>query len=283
MYRLRWAFVLAIAFLAIEGMAAFYSNSLSLLSDAGHVLTDAVGLGMALAAVHLASRGSRDPSRTFGMYRLEIVAALTNAILLLGVAGYVLVEAVRRLADPPEVPGTVVMLVAVAGLVANLISYFLLRPGAAESLNVRAAYLEVLADAIASVGVLVSGLALHVTGWTWIDPVVGACIGFWILPRALRLGRDAFRILVQAAPPEVDMATVEADLRSLPGVEGVHRLHLWTLTSDLEVASAHLTVRADADLNEVLDQAELLLQDRYHVTHTTLQLEAREACSDLDW
>ncbi|MGH9003737.1 MAG: cation diffusion facilitator family transporter, partial [Acidimicrobiia bacterium] len=163
MYRLRWAFVLAIAFLAIEGMAAFYSNSLSLLSDAGHVLTDAVGLGMALAAVHLASRGSRDPSRTFGMYRLEIVAALTNAILLLGVAGYVLVEAVRRLADPPEVPGTVVMLVAVAGLVANLISYFLLRPGAAESLNVRAAYLEVLADAIASVGVLVSGLALHVT------------------------------------------------------------------------------------------------------------------------
>ena len=275
--------MLALVFLAIEATAAFLTNSLALLSDAGHVLTDSLGLGLALAAVHMASRGSRDPSRTFGWYRLEIVAALTNAFLLLGVAAYVLVEAVRRLADPPEVPGGVILLVAVAGLIANLISYVLLRPGAAESLNVRAAYLEVMADALASVGVLIAGLAMRLTGWLWIDPAVGAAIGFWIIPRGWRLGREAFRVLVQAAPPDVDMATVEADLCSLPGVEGVHRLHLWTLTSELEVASAHLTVRPDADLSEVLDQAQLLLQHRYHVAHTTLQLEAGDACADLGW
>jgi cobalt-zinc-cadmium efflux system protein len=284
LHRLWWAFLLAVVFLVIEAGAALITNSLSLLSDAGHVLADGVGLGMALAAVHMASRGTRHPSRTFGMYRLEIVAALANAIILVGVAGYVLVEAVQRMGHPPRVPGGVVLVVAVAGLAANLASFWLLRPGAAESLNVRAAYLDVVADGIASVGVLAGGVAIRLTGWTWIDPAVGAAIGLWILPRAWTLGREAFRVLVQAAPPEVDMATVEADLRSVPGVEGVHRLHLWTLTSDLEVASAHLIVRPDANLHEVLDQAQLLLQDRYRVAHTTLQLEADdETCADFDW
>jgi cobalt-zinc-cadmium efflux system protein len=284
LHRLQWAFLLAVVFLAIEAGAAFAANSLSLLSDAGHVLADGVGLGMALAAVHMASSGTRHPSRTFGMYRIEIVAALANSFLLLGVAGYVLVEAVGRMGDPPRVAGGVVLMVAVAGLAANIASFWLLRAGAAESLNVRAAYLDVVADAIASVGVLIGGVAIEVTGWTWIDPAVGAAIGLWILPRAWTLGREAFRVLVQAAPPEIDMATVEADLRSLPGVEGVHRLHLWTLTSELEVASAHLIVRPDANLHEVCDQAQLLLQDRYRVSHTTLQLEADdEACADLDW
>ena len=281
---LRWAFVLALAFLVIEAGAAFATNSLSLLSDAGHVLADGVGLGLALAAVHMASRGTRHPSRTFGVYRLEIVAALANAILLLGVAGYVLVEAARRAGDPPQVPGGVVLAVAVAGLAANLVSFWLLRAGAAESLNVRAAYLDVVADAIASVGLLAGGVAIRFTGWSWIDPAVGAAIGLWILPRAWTLGREAVRVLVQAAPPEVDMETVEADLRSVPGVADVHRLHLWTLTSDLEVASAHLIVQPDADLHEVLDRAQVLLQDRYHVSHTTLQLEPDgDACADLDW
>ncbi len=284
LHRLQWAFVLAVVFLALEAGAAVVTNSLSLLSDAGHVLADGVGLGMALAAVHMATRGTRHPSRTFGMYRLEIVAALANAFILVGVAVYVLVEAVQRIGHPPEVPGGVVLLVAAAGLAANLASYWLLRPGAAESLNVRTAYLDVVADAIASVGVLVGGIAIRLTGWNWIDQAVGAAIGLWILPRAWTLGREAFRVLVQAAPPDVDMATVEADLRSVPGVEGVHRLHLWTLTSDLEVASAHLIVGPDADLHEVLDQAQVLLQDRYRVSHTTLQLEEDDdGCADLDW
>ncbi len=283
-HRLWWAFVLALIFLVIEGGSAVATNSLALLSDAGHVLADGVGLALALAAVHMASRGTRHPSRTFGMYRLEIVAALANAILLLGVAGYVMAEAVKRVGHAPEVPGGVVLGVALAGLVVNVVSWWLLRPGAAESLNVKAAYLDVVADAIASVGLLAGGVAIRLTGWTWIDPAVGAAIGLWILPRAWTLGREAFRVLVQAAPPEVDMATMEADLRSVPGVADVHRLHLWTLTSDLEVASAHLIVRPDADLHKVLDQAQVLLQDRYHVAHTTLQLEPDgDACADLDW
>lgn len=283
-HRLRWAFLLAVVFLVIEAVAAFATGSLSLLSDAGHVLADGVGLAMALAAVQLASNSRRNRSRTFGMYRLEIMAALANAALLVAVSGYVMMEGVRRIGDPPDVPGGVLLIVAVAGLVANLVSFWLLKPGASESLNVKAAYLDVAADAVASVGVLVGGLIIHFTGWALVDPLVGILIGLWILPRAWQLGREAVRVLVQAAPPHVDIESVESDLCSVPGVAGVHRLHVWTLTSDLEVASAHLTVRPGADLDRILGDAEFVLHDRYHVAHTTLQLEPDDmACADLDW
>lgn len=284
LHRLRWAFLLAVIFLAVEAVAAFATGSLSLLSDAGHVLADGVGLAMALAAVQLASNSRRKRSRTFGMYRLEIMAALANAALLVAVSGYVMIEGLRRIGDPPDVPGGVLLVVAVAGLVANLVSFWLLKPGASESLNVKAAYLDVAADAVASVGVLVGGLVIHITGWALVDPLVGILIGLWILPRAWQLGREAVRVLVQAAPPHVDVERVESDLSSVPGVAGVHRLHVWTLTSDLEVASAHLIVRPGADPDQVLDEAQFLLQDRYHVAHTTLQIEPDDmACADLDW
>jgi cobalt-zinc-cadmium efflux system protein len=271
--------------MVVEFVAGIASGSLALLSDAGHMLTDVVGLGMALAAIRLADRGSERRHRTFGLYRLEILAALANAVLLFGVAGYVLVEAVRRFDDPPEVASTTVLVVAALGLAANLVAFALLRAGASESLNVEGAYLEVLADTVGSLAVIVGAIVMRVTGWDWIDPVVGVAIGLWILPRTWRLGGQAVRILVQAAPPGVDLDALERELGEVPGVVDVHDLHVWTLTSDMEVASAHLMVRQGVDTHGVLDAARQLLAARYGIAHATLQVEPddHEGCAEVAW
>jgi cobalt-zinc-cadmium efflux system protein len=283
--RLQAAFLLLAAFMVVEFVAGIASGSLALLSDAGHMLTDVVGLGMALAAIRLADRGSERRHRTFGLYRLEILAALANAVLLFGVAGYVLVEAVRRFDDPPEVASTTVLVVAALGLAANLVAFALLRAGASESLNVEGAYLEVLADTVGSLAVIVGAIVMRVTGWDWIDPVVGVAIGLWILPRTWRLGGQAVRILVQAAPPGVDLDALERELGEVPGVVDVHDLHVWTLTSDMEVASAHLMVRQGVDTHGVLDAARQLLAARYGIAHATLQVEPddHEGCAEVAW
>ena len=283
--RLRAAFLLLVVFFVIEAAAGLATRSLALLSDAGHMLTDVLGLGMALAAISLASRRSRAPGRTYGLYRLEILAALANAALLFGVAAYVLIEAVNRLDDAPEVPGGTVLVVATAGLVANLVAFALLREGAKESINVQGAYLEVLADTVGSVGVIAGAIVVSATGWTWVDPVVGVAIGLWILPRTYRLARQALRILLEAAPAGVDLERLSADLAALPGVVDVHDVHVWTLTSDMEAASAHLMVRAGTDSHGVLDQARDVLRDGYGVGHATLQVEPDDhtGCDEVSW
>ncbi len=283
--RLWWSFALVGALFVVEVAAGIVTGSLALLSDAGHMLTDVVGLGMALAAIHLASRMGNRGGRTFGLYRLEILAALANAVFLFGVAGYVLIEAVFRLGDPPDIQAGPVLAVAAAGLAANVVAFWLLRPGAAESLNVQGAYLEVLADLIGSVAVIVSATVNGLTGWGWVDPFTGALLGLWILPRTWRLARQVLRILLQAAPAGVDLGSIERDLTELPGVVNVHDLHVWTLTSDMEVASAHVMVRAGTDSHVVLDQAQALLADRYGVTHATLQVEPDDhaGCEEIAW
>ena len=283
--RLWWAFGLVASVLVAEAVAGFLTNSLALLSDAGHMLTDVVGLAMALAAIHLANRGGTRRGRSFGLYRLEILAALLNAILLFGVAGYILVEAIGRLDDPPEIASGAVLAVATLGLTVNVVAFVLLRPGAEESLNLRGAYLEVLADLVGSVAVIVSAIVTGLTGWEWVDPVAGALLGLWILPRTWRLARQALRVLVQAAPAGLDLGAIEQDLAGLPGVVDVHDLHVWTLTSEMEVASAHVMIRAGADGHAVLDQARVLLADRYGVTHATLQIEPDDhtGCDEVNW
>lgn len=286
--RLAIAFVLIGVFFVVEAVAGILTNSLALLSDAGHMLTDVIGLGMALAAIQLASRHARRDDvgqHTFGMYRLEILAAFVNALLLFGVAIYVLVEAVGRLRGEAEVLGVPMLIVATFGLAVNLVAFALLRQGSKESLNVEGAYLEVLADTLGSVGVIVAAILLELFGWTWIDPVVGAAIGLWILPRTWRLGGHAVRILLQAAPPGLDLSAIRRDLEGLSGVVGVHDLHVWTLTSEMENASAHLVVGEGADTHGVLDQARELLQDRYHIAHATLQVEPADhrGCDELAW
>src|SRR5680860_1348899 len=237
--RLAGAFGITLAFFVVELVTGLLSNSLALLSDV-------VGLGMALAAVAASQRASKS-QHSFGAYRLEILAALANAVLLFGVAIYVLYEAAQRVMDPPDVVGLPVLVVAVLGLLVNLVAFQLLRHGAEESLNVRGAYLEVLADALGSVGVIIAAAVLVTTGWPYIDPLMGAGIGLFILPRTYRLAREALRVLVQAAPPEIEIDKVRADLAALPFVVDVHDVHVWTLTSAMEVSSAHLMIRAGAD------------------------------------
>lgn len=282
------SFVLIGGFFVVEVVAGFATGSLALLSDAGHMLTDVIGLGMALAAIQLASRfGNGEPgsSHTFGLYRLEILAAFVNALLLFGVAIWVLVEAVRRVRAEPEVLGTPMLIVAALGLLVNLVAFALLRQGAKESVNVEGAYLEVLADTIGSVGVIVAAVLVQAFEWTWADPVVAALIGIWILPRTWRLGRRAVHILLQAAPDRIDLRRLEDDLCSIDEVLAVHDLHVWTLTSEMDAASAHLVVPVGADHHGVLDQARSLLAERYRVEHGTFQIEPSDhrGCSDLAW
>jgi cobalt-zinc-cadmium efflux system protein len=284
--RLLVAFTIGATFLVVETIVAFISQSLVLLSDAGHMLTDVVGVGMALAAITVASRaGGGRGRRTFGLYRLEVLAALANAILLFGVAGYVLWAAVRRLGDPVDVPAAPVLAVAAVGLVLNLVSYLLLRPGAEESMNVRGAALEVLADAVGSAVVLVAAVVMGVTSWDWVDPVAAIGLGLFILPRAARLAAQALRVLLQAAPPHIDLAGVQADLADIPGVLDVHDLHIWTLTSDMEVATAHVMIGPSTDSHAVLDQAQQRLRERHGVEHATLQLEPSDHtdCDEVGW
>lgn len=283
--RLAWALAVLAVLTVAEVVVGVATDSLALLSDAGHMLTDVLGIGMALAAIQLASRGEHRSHRTFGLYRLEILAALGNAVLLLVVAAYVLVEAVLRLDGAPDIPAGPVIGVAVAGLGANLVAFALLRSGSKESLNVEGAYLEVVADTLGSVAVIVGAVVLAVTGWTWVDAAVGVAIALWIVPRTLRLAGRAVRILVQAAPPGTDLAAMAGDLAAVDGVTGVHDLHVWTLTSDMEVASAHLVVGAAVDHHGVLDQARDLLRDRYGIGHATLQLEPDDhrGCDEVGW
>ena len=223
---LRAAFILTLSYAAVEVVAALLVGSLALLSDAAHMLTDVVGLGMALAAIQLASQ-RRDPAHTYGLYSLEVLAALANAGLMFGVAGYVLYEAVRRFAAPPAVAGLPLLLVASVGLVVNLISFALLRTGAKKLCNIRGAFLEVFSDVLGSAGVIVAGVILITTGWPYADPIIGAAIGLFILPRAWRLGRDALRVLLEIAPHDIDVGEIEAHLEALPGVAGVHDIHCW--------------------------------------------------------
>ncbi len=288
--RLSWAFAITAAFFVVEAGAGLITNSLALLSDAGHMLTDVIGLGMALAAIQLATRfetkgGESRSGHTFGLYRLEILAAFVNALLLFGVAIWVLIEAFRRIGSPPDVMEGPMLIVAGLGLMANIVAFLLLRDGSSESINIEAAYLEVLADMVGSVGVIIGALLLRFLGWSWVDPVIGAAIGLWILPRTWRLGANAVRILLQAAPRHIDVERVQADLAGIDGVSDVHDLHVWTLTSEMEAASAHLVTTESVDAHRVLDNARELLSVRYGIDHGTFQVEpdSHQGCHEITW
>jgi cobalt-zinc-cadmium efflux system protein len=283
--RLVAVFTLVALFMVVEAVAGVLTGSLALISDAGHMAADALGLGMALAAIVAADKARAGDHRTFGLYRLEILAALANAVLLLAVAGYVLFEAVRRLQDPPNVLSVPMLIVAVAGLAVNLIGVRLLREGAGESLNLEGARLEVMADLAGSIGTIAAALVLLVTGWPYADPLMAAAIGLFIIPRAWRLGGSAVRVLVQAAPEGMDLTALRRSLAAIPTVSDVHDLHVWTLTSGMPVASAHLMTPDDANPHAVLDQARSLLREGFGIAHATLQVEpeSHEGCAEVTW
>jgi cation diffusion facilitator family transporter len=268
---------LTLTVLAAEVVGAVLSGSLALLADAGHMATDAAGLALALAAVSLAQRPARG-RRTFGWQRVEILAAVANGLLLLAVAGYVLVEAIRRIGRPPEIGYGLMLVVASVGLVVNLVSMALLHRGRDDSLNVRGAYLEVLADALGSVAVIVAAVVIATTGWTPADIVASAVIGCLVVPRAWHLLREAFDVLLEAAPRGVDLSDVRAHILRVDGVLDVHDLHAWTITSGLPVLSAHVVVTDEALAaghgGRVLDALCSCLGEHFDVEHCTFQLEA---------
>lgn len=270
------ALALTATYLVVEFVVGFSIGSLALISDAGHMLTDTAGLAMALLAITAAQRAASD-QQTYGRFRLEAFASLANAILLFGVAGYVLYEAIGRFQDPSEVPGLGLMIVAALGLVVNLASFRLLQAGASESLNVKGAFLEVTADMLGSAGVLLAGLITITTGWEYTDPIVGVAIGLYVLPRAYRLGRSAIRILMEGSPEHIDVAAVRRELEALNGVADVHDLHVWTLTSGMELATAHLRLAPGVEGDAVRRQATTVLHDRFELQHVTIQTEAADA------
>ena len=270
----------------LQVTVGLFTSSLALLSDSAHVFTDIFGIFMALAAILVAQRAARRPDRTFGMYRTEVFAALANAILLFAVAGWVLYEAASRFTDPPEVPGLPVATVAVVGLAMNVIAFLMLRSGAKESINIRGAYLEVMADMVGSIGVLVSGLVTLAFGWRYADPVIGVAIGLFVLPRAFNLGRHAVRILLQQAPDRIDVTSIIEKINALPGVVDAHDLHVWTLTSGMEVASVNVTAVSDADPTTVLAATRTLLAEEFELGHATVQVELQGSdgkCAELAW
>lgn len=288
MGRLVIVLILTGAFLVVEFVTALITNSLALLSDAGHMLTDVLGLAMALGAILAAQRHTRrgDPGpHTYGLYRLEILAALLNALLLYAIAVYVVVEAIDRIGASADVVATPMLVVATLGLLVNVVAYLLLREGARESLNVEGAALEVLADTVGSVGVIIAAVLVRTLGWVWADTVFGIAIGVWILPRATRLAGRALRILLQAAPENIDPEGVHAELAGIEEVADVHDLHIWTLTSGMDALTVHLMVAPTTDTHRVLDAARELLHDRYGIEHATLQIEPTDhtGCDEVGW
>lgn len=269
--KLTFALALTTTFLIIEVVAAFITQSLALLSDAAHMFTDAAALAIALVAIKIGQKPA-DNKRTFGYQRFEILAALFNAVMLFIVAIYILIEAIHRLSNPPEIQSVGMMIVAVIGLIINLISMKILFSSSKDSLNVKGAYLEVLSDALGSVGVIIGAVIIYFTGWVLIDTIIAVLIGFWVLPRAWILAKQSVNILLEGVPDEIDIEKLRTDLLSLEGVKDIHQLKVWAITSKKVMLTVHL-VAPNVDPKRLHQQAFEMLSHDHHITEMTLQIE----------
>ncbi len=270
--RLQAVFGLTVAVMVVQVVGGLAANSLALLADAGHLLTDVVGIGLALLAISFAARPASE-ERTFGYLRLEILAAVINAVLLFGVAAFVLVEAWIRWSSPPVIESGVMLAIAVVGLAVNGVSLWLLREARTRSLNMRGAYLEVLGDLLGSCAVIVAAVVIGITGWTQADAVASVAIAIMIVPRTVGLLRDAVHVLLEATPKGMDMREVRAHILDADGVADVHDLHAWTITSGMNVVSAHVVLGEGADGPAVLDELCRCLSGDFDIEHSTFQLE----------
>lgn len=284
-WRLGLTFGLVLGFLVVELVFGILSQSLALISDAGHMSADVVALGSALVATRIATRLDTTGRRTYGSYRAEVFASGLTVLIMLGVSAYVVIEAFARIGADVEVATTTMLVVGGLGLVINVISMLLLREGSRESLNVKGAYYEVVADAAGSVGVIAAALLVASTGQTVWDTLVALAIGIFVAVRAVILGRQVLAVLGQHVPEGVVLDEVVSDLEALPGVANVHDLHIWTLTSGMNVATAHLVLRPDSDGQSVLTAAQALLANQHKIEHATLQTETEptKQCDEVTW
>ena len=253
-------------------------KSLALLSDAAHMFTDSAALAIALAAVKIGQRAP-DDQRTFGYRRFEILAAAFNAILLFVVAGYILIEGIKRFFDPQPVESVGMLAIASIGLMVNLIAMRILAVGKDDSLNIKGAYLEVWADMLGSLGVIGAAVAIYFSGWNWIDPIVAIAIGLWVLPRTWTLLRDTTHILLQGVPRGFDLKEVRAAISGVSGVEDVHDLHLWSVAGDDASLTAHALVQANAEIEDVRLRVAAMIEERFGIHHATIQAETTP-CED---
>ena len=266
------ALCLTLGFMGVEVAGGLWTGSLALIADAAHMLTDAGGLALALVAIRFAERPAT-PEKTYGYVRFEILSALVNAVVLLLLTIFILYEAADRFLNPPPVLAGPMLAVATAGLLVNLGSMKLLSAGSSESLNVKGAYFEVMSDMLGSLGVIIAALVVRFTGWRYADPLIGAGIGLFIVPRTWSLLKEAIHILLEGTPPEIDVGLLERTLTGLPGVVAVHDLHVWTVTSGLDSMSCHLVISDMARATETLLAANEALKTTFNLTHTTIQVE----------
>lgn len=265
-------FGLTAFYLIVEVVGGFWTGSLALLADAGHMLTDVAGVGLALLAIWFAEKPA-SPERTYGYYRVEILAALTNAVVLILISIYILYEAYQRFKNPPEVESLGMLGVAAIGLVVNLIGMYILRAGSTESLNMKGAYFEVLSDMLTSIGVIIAGIIMLTTGWYYADPLISAGIGLFILPRTWSLLKDAVGVLIEGTPSDVNIATLRESLGKVEGVAGIHDLHIWSLTSGVNAMSVHAVLADGAEHDDVLARVHDFVPKNFKISHVTVQTE----------
>jgi cobalt-zinc-cadmium efflux system protein len=262
-------------FMCVEVAAGLYTKSLALLADAGHMLTDVAALLLGLTAVWFASRPAT-AEKTYGYYRMEILAGLINAVLLCGISGFILFEAYRRINSPPEVSSGPMLVVALIGLAINLISMKLLGKLADKSINVKAAYLEVMSDMFATLGVIIAAIIIMFTGWYAADAVVSAAIGLFILPRTWVLLRECVNILMEGTPAHINLSDLRKSMIGVPGVVDVHDIHCWTITSGMDAMSCHVTIDIASSPDTVLGDITKIVQNDFGIHHTTIQVEQVE-------
>lgn len=270
--RLKLALGLTATYMVAEVIGGLVTGSLALLADAAHMMTDVGGLALALLAIRFAAREAT-PQRTYGYLRMEVLSALTNAVVLLLLTVYILYEAYQRFLAPPEVLGGPMLVVAAVGLVVNLISMRLLAGGSSESLNIKGAYFEVLSDMLGSIGVIVAALLMMWKGWVLADPIIGAGIGLFIVPRTWTLLKQVTHILMEGTPANVDVAILQQKLMEIAGVTAVHDLHVWTVTSGFDAMSCHLVVADMSRGREALREARRVMKDSFGIDHVTIQIE----------
>jgi len=259
-------------YLIVEVIGGFWTGSLALLADAGHMLTDVAGVGLALLAIRFAEKPA-SPERTYGYYRVEILAAMTNAIILIFISIYILYEAYERFKNPPEVQSAAMIGVASIGLVVNIVGMVILRSGSKESLNMKGAYYEVLSDTLTSVGVIIAGIIMLTTGWYYADPLISAGIGLFILPRTWALLKDAVAVLLEGTPSDVNIANVRDKLSKIEGVAEIHDLHVWSLTSGVNALSVHAVLADGAEHDDVLQRVHNSCTSEFKIAHVTAQTE----------
>ena len=272
---------LVLVIMVAEILGGIFSNSLALLSDAGHMLTDALALGLSLLAMNLARRPAT-PTKTFGYLRAEIMAALANGIILILISAVIFYEAYLRFQTQTTIKSPLMLIVAGIGLVANVIMIFVLREQSHKSINVKSAFWHILGDTLSSVGVIAAGVIIQLTGWTLADPILAIVIGVVILWGAVRIVKESGDILLESVPPHVAMDKVTAAVKGVSGVEDIHEIHIWTITSGVYALSAHLKItdRMVSQSSDIMTLVNEILATEFNITHTTLQLECENCTTD---